>query len=87
MASTVSIPGSGVSGRTVAGKINQASPASQQDEEANAAIKQAMLALMADALGIDIRDSQLQALLPQSLPGSGVAGRTSAGKITTKGER
>ena len=67
MASTITIPGSGVSGRSAAGTITQ----SPTDETS----RQALLAIIADQLEVDIR---------ASLPGGGVSGRTAAGTITQR---
>lgn len=67
MASTITIPGSGVSGRSAAGTITQ----SPTDETS----RQALLAIIADQLEVDIR---------ASLPGGGVSGRTAVGTITQR---
>ena len=82
---TNSIPGTNISGRTSSGKIGK----TERDPAAEAAIgdeatRQALLAIMADKLGIDIRASLPQPATPQSIPGGGVSGRTASGTITQR---
>lgn len=82
---THSIPGTNISGRTSSGKIGK----TERDPAAEAAMgdeatRQALLAIMADKLGIDIRASLGQGATPQSIPGGGVSGRTAAGTITQR---
>ena len=82
---THSIPGTNISGRTSSGKIGK----TERDPAAEAAIgdeatRQALLAIMADKLGIDISASLGQGATPQSIQGGGVSGRTAAGTITQR---
>ena len=82
---TNSIPGTNISGRTSSGKIGK----TERDPAAEAAIgdeatRQALLAIMADKLGIDIRASLEQGATPRSIPGGGVSGRTASGTITQR---
>lgn len=82
---THSIPGTNISGRTSSGNISK----TERDPAAEAAMgdeatRKALLAIMADKLGVDIRASLEQGATPQSIPGGGVSGRTAAGTITQR---
>lgn len=78
---TNSIPG-GAIGRSSSGKIKQQPITQEHLDQADEATKQTMLAILADKMGIDIRASLLGGTPGNSIPGSGVSGRSAAGTIT-----
>ena len=78
---TNSIPG-GAIGRSSSGKIKQMPITQEHLDQADEATKQAMLAILADKMGIDIRASLAGGTSATSIPGGAVSGRSAAGAIT-----